>query len=57
VLLEADSSGQELYRLSCSILHDGARRQAMADAMASLGIRDATERIVETVLEVCRAKK
>jgi UDP-N-acetylglucosamine--N-acetylmuramyl-(pentapeptide) pyrophosphoryl-undecaprenol N-acetylglucosamine transferase len=57
VLLEADSSGQELYRLSCSILHDGARRQAMADAMASLGIRDATERIVETVLEVCQAKK
>ena len=53
VLLERDSSGQELYRLSCSILHDSARRQAMAAAMASLGIRDATERIYQTVLEVC----
>ena len=53
VLLEKDSSGQELYRLICSILRDPERRTAMAAAMAKLGIRDATERIYETVLEVC----
>ena len=49
VLLEKDSSGQELYRLSCSILRDTQRRAAMAAAMASLGITDATERILQTV--------
>ena len=49
VLLEKDSSGQELYRLSCSILRDRERRSAMAAAMASLGITDATERILQTV--------
>ena len=53
VLLEKDSSGQELYRLICSILRAPERRTAMAAAMAKLGIRDATERIYETVLEVC----
>ncbi|MDY3281060.1 undecaprenyldiphospho-muramoylpentapeptide beta-N-acetylglucosaminyltransferase [Dysosmobacter sp.] len=52
VLLEQDSSGQELYRLSCSILRDGERRSAMAAAMASLGITDATERILRTVQEL-----
>lgn len=56
VLLEADSSGQELFRLACSILHDTAGRAEMAAAMGGLGIRDATERIYETVLEVCRER-
>jgi len=54
VLLEKDSTGQELFRLSTSILRDPARREAMAAAMASLGIRDATERIYRTVQEICR---
>lgn len=54
VLLEKDSSGQALFQAACSILHDGARREEMEKAMASLGIRDATERIYQTVLEICQ---
>ena len=54
VLLEKDSSGQELFRLSCSILHDPVRQRVMASAMESLGIRDATERIYRTILEICK---
>ena len=54
VLLEKDSSGQELYRLTCSILRDEERRAAMAAAMGALGITDATDRILQTVEELCR---
>ena len=54
VLLEKDSSGQTLFQTACGILHDAQRRAAMEKAMASLGIRDATERIYQTVLELCR---
>ena len=53
VLLEQDSSGQELFRAACGILHDAARRTEMETAMASLGIRDATERIYQTIQEIC----
>lgn len=53
VLLEQESSGQELFRTACGILHDIARRAAMETAMASLGIRDATERIYQTIQEIC----
>ena len=54
VLLERDSSGQALFQTACGILHDEKRRAQMETAMASLGIRDATERIYRTVLELCR---
>ena len=54
VLLERDSSGQALFQTACGILHDAQRRAAMEKAMASLGIRDATERSYQTVLELCR---
>ena len=54
VLLEKDSSGQALFQAACAILHDEPRRLEMEKAMASLGIRDATERIYQTVLEICR---
>ncbi|MCI7713528.1 MAG: undecaprenyldiphospho-muramoylpentapeptide beta-N-acetylglucosaminyltransferase [Clostridiales bacterium] len=54
VLLERDSSGQALFQTACGILHDAQRQAAMEKAMASLGIRDATERIYQTVLELCR---
>ena len=57
VLLERDSSGQELYRLSCSILRDPRRQKAMGEAMGKLGILDATQRIYETVLEVCARRR
>lgn len=53
VLLEKDCSGQALFQTACGILHDAARRMEMEKAMASLGIRDATERIYQTVLEIC----
>jgi UDP-N-acetylglucosamine--N-acetylmuramyl-(pentapeptide) pyrophosphoryl-undecaprenol N-acetylglucosamine transferase len=54
VLLEKDSSGQELYRLTTSILRDKTRLASMADAMGKLGIPDAAERIVDTIMEICR---
>ena len=54
VLLEKDSSGQALFQAACAILHDEPRRLEMEKAMASLGIRDATERIYQTVAELCR---
>ena len=54
VLLEKDSSGQALFQTACGILHDEKRRAQMETAMASLGIRGATERIYRTVLELCR---
>lgn len=54
VLPEKDCSGQTLFQAACGILRDGARRADMEKAMASLGIRDATERIYQTVLEICQ---
>ena len=54
VLLEKDSSGQALFQAACAILHDEPRRLEMENAMASLGIRNATERIYQAVLEICR---
>ena len=54
VLTEKESSGQELFRIACTILRDEARRGEMEANMARLGIRDATERIYETILEICK---
>lgn len=54
MLLEKDCSGQALFQAVCGILHDGARRASMERAMSALGIRDATERIYQTVLEICQ---
>lgn len=54
VLLEQDSSGQALFQAACGILHDEGRRASMERAMSALGIRDATERIYQTVLEICQ---
>lgn len=50
VLLEKDCSGQALFRSACGILQNEARRASMENAMASLGIRDAAERIYQTIL-------
>lgn len=52
VLLDKDATGQALFRSACSILHDKEGRAAMEKAMGSLGIRDATERIYRTVMEL-----
>lgn len=54
VLLEQDATGQALFQAACGILHDGGRRASMERAMASLGIRDATERIYQTVLALAK---
>lgn len=54
VLLERDSSGQMMFQTACGILRDEGRRAEMEKAMASLGIRDATERIYQTVREICQ---
>ena len=52
VLLEKDSSGQTMFQISCGILRDAEKRMKMEAAMTSLGIRDATERIYQTILEI-----
>lgn len=52
VLLEPECSGQALFQAACGILHDEARLRAMEEAMTHLGIRDAAERIYQTVLEI-----
>ena len=49
VLLEPECSGRLLFRTVTELLRDRARLESMSAAMASLGIRDATERILETV--------
>ena len=54
VLLEQGCSGQALFQAACGILHDAGRRAEMENAMSALGIRDATERIYQTVLEICQ---
>ena len=54
VLLEKDSSGQELFRKAAAMVRDASGRQRMEERMASLGVRDATERIYETILELTR---
>ena len=53
VLVEQSSSGQVLFQTACTILHDREKLAAMERSMAKLGIRDATERIYETILEIC----
>ena len=52
LLLEKDCSGQLLFQTACGILQDTNRRNEMERAMAALGIRDATERIYQTILEI-----
>ena len=52
VLLEKDCAGEYLFRTACEILQDDTKRMRMETAMASLGIRDATERIYQTILEI-----
>lgn len=55
VLVEGESTGQKLFQTACGILHDEPRRRSMENAMAALGIRDAGERILETVGQLLRA--
>ena len=52
VLSEQEADGRTLFRAACSILRDPERLAAMSTAMETLGVRDATERIYQTVLEL-----
>ncbi len=54
VLVEQEATAQAMFQAACAILHDETRRAEMETAMASLGIRDATERIYQTILEICK---
>ena len=54
VLTEKESSGQILFQTVCEILKEKDRREEMEKAMRKLGIRDATERIYQTILEICQ---
>lgn len=54
MLLEKDSSGERLLEAVDGILGDERRRQAMGEAMASLGSVDAAEKIYEAVMALCR---
>ena len=53
VLKEPECTPQTLFRTICTVLHDEARLQDMAAAMASLGIRDATDRIYDVICGLC----
>ena len=54
VLLEADASGEALYRAAAGILRDPRRQADMSRGMAELGIRDATQRLYDTVMSILR---
>ena len=50
VLLEKDCDGKRLFQAASAILQQEQRRTDMERNMASLGIRDATERIYQAIL-------
>ena len=50
VVTEPESDGKELYRLASELLADTNRLQQMSVVMAALGVRDATERLYDTVM-------
>ena len=54
VLLEKDSSGQTMFQAAAAILRHEPRRLEMEKNMAAIGVRDATERIYETILMLSR---
>ena len=54
VITEPESTGDGLYDAVAAILNDGEKRARMAQAMHSLGIPDATERIYDTVMALVK---
>ncbi len=54
VLVEGECTPQKLFQTACGILHDPDRLAAMEAAMGGLGIRDATERIYDVVVNLCK---
>ena len=53
VLLEGGFDAGSLLRLVQALLSDEARLAQMSEAMRGLAVRDATERICETILALC----
>ena len=54
VLAEEGLDGKRLFTAAANILHDSEKQAEMAKNMASLGVRDATERIYDTVVSLAR---
>ena len=54
VLLEKDCTPQALFQQTCAIVKDEKRLREMEQAMAALGIRDATERIYEVIRKITK---
>ena len=54
VLSEAGLDGKKLFAAAAGILRDDARRAEMENNMAALGVKDAAERIYETVMGILR---
>ena len=52
VVLEPETNGAALYDTASAILRDEAKRAEMGRGMAELGIRDATERLYDTVMSL-----
>ena len=52
VLAEEALDGKKLFTAAADILHNEGKRARMEKSMASLGVRDATERIYETVMSL-----
>jgi len=57
LLLERESSGEKLLEETLTVLNDRQRRQTMEENMAALGVRDANERIYETVMALVKKTK
>lgn len=51
VLLEGQFTAQSLYEQVCTLLADKAGLESMSEAMLGQGVHDATDRIVEKILE------
>ena len=54
VLAEDGLDGKQLFSAAADILHSESKQAEMAKNMASLGVRDATQRIYETVMSLLR---
>ena len=54
LLLEKDADGNAMYEAAKKILTDPAQQASMSRGMAELGILDATERIYDTVMSICK---
>ena len=54
VLAEEGLNGKTLFMTAAELLRESERLEAMHRASLALGVRDATERIYETVLSIMK---